>query len=115
MFKALKISLIFSFFLFISAKSEGQNLRGGSLYANTDISSINDIQIEENSAVTSANTPEESPAFMSIEDISRVVTNESRSQEDLARNIFLWMAWNIDYDQEAFRKRQAKNAPPKKY
>jgi hypothetical protein len=98
--------------LFISAKSEGQNLRGTSLYANTDISSINDIQFEENAETIPTNIIEESPSSLSIEAISRVVKEKSTSQEDLARNIFLWLAWNIDYDQEAYKSRQVKKCSP---
>lgn len=112
MFKAFKISIIFTFFYLTSNVLVAQNLRVNSLYTNGGSANLNNLKTEEKATSNEIPSLREIQIPISVDQISKAFKNKYHSQQDIAKNIFLWIAWNIDYDQEALQNKQITGFSP---
>lgn len=85
---------------------EGQNLRVQSLYSSTEITSLKELPLSENTPTSGVPAVESSDVSLTIDHVSSELQKSADSQQGIARNIFLWIAWNIEYDREAFNNKE---------
>jgi len=110
--KAFKISFIFLLFSLYTLPVTGQNLRVNSLYTSADVSSIESGEMAGSTAHPEDITLEDTDIPFSIDKLSEYFEHTTVDQQETARKIFLWIAWNIDYDQQAMENRQPLDYTP---